>query len=256
MNPMKATQQHPKPVSPVVQVDRLCVRRAGQLIIQDVSLSLMPGSIMSVIGPNGGGKSTLLKVIAGLETPSSGSVVRSSKLKIGYVPQSLHIPEALPLSARSFLSQVQLKLPLGEWQALLQTLEITTWLDLPVHSLSGGQRQRLLLARALKQQPELLLLDEPMQGVDVESQHLLYELIRNWPARYNAAVLLVSHDVEWVMAGTDQVLCMNKHLCCSGRPDQIQDSAEFLGLFAAPRQHYSHHHHCSHEHLESNEVNS
>lgn len=222
----------------------------GALVVQNVSLNLRARNIVTVIGPNGGGKTTLLKLLLGLEKPDSGTVYRRPGLKIGYVPQRLTVDPILPVTAEYFLS-----LSAGGDRAAVRALAEETGvgglLASPLQSLSGGEFQRVLLARALLRRPELLVLDEPAQGVDVTGQALLYELIARISRAHGLSVLMVSHDLHLVMSATDHVVCLNRHVCCEGHPHSVRDDPAFAAMFgqhvAATLAVYTHHH--DHEHL-------
>lgn len=218
-------------------------------VIQNVSLILHPGNIVTVIGPNGSGKTTLLKLLLGLETPDSGTVVRRPGLRIGYMPQRLAIDPILPVTVEWFL-----KLSAGKDANRIADLAmetgITHLMKSRLQSVSGGEFQRVLLARALLCNPDLLVLDEPAQGVDVNGQAVFYDLIAHVSRNHNAAVLMVSHDLHLVMSSTDQVLCLNHHICCSGEPHSVRGDPAFIELFgkhvAESLAIYTHHH--DHEH--------
>jgi zinc transport system ATP-binding protein len=216
-----------------------------KVILEDVSLSLMPGKIMTLIGPNGAGKTTLLKVMLNLIPVSRGKLIRKSGLKIGYMPQKLDINPTLPMTVERLLSlgtpertskiQSQIDNCLKEVGAFaLKHSRLTV--------LSGGEMQRVMLARALLISPDLLVLDEPMQGVDVLGQEELYQLIAKIRDNRGCSVLLVSHDLHLVMAASDEVVCLNTHVCCSGHPSKVSVDPSYQKLFVAPYKH-------DHDHL-------
>lgn len=216
-------------------------------VIQNVDVRLTRGNIVTVIGPNGSGKTTLLKLLLGLETPDSGSITRAPGLKIGYMPQKLTVDPILPVTVEWFL-----KLS-ANGHAIAPTAAETGITDLlkeKLQSLSGGEMQRVLLARALLCNPDLLVLDEPAQGVDVNGQATLYDLISQVSKKHNISVLMVSHDLHLVMSSTDHVICLNHHICCSGHPHSVRGDPAFTELFgphvAASLAVYTHHH--DHEH--------
>lgn len=223
-------------------------------VLDNISLTITAGQIITLIGPNGCGKSTLTKVLLGLQKANSGKITRKRGLRVGYMPQKLQLDERLPLTVRGFL-----RLTKGchhnDIDAWLERLNIKTLRDQSVHNLSGGEWQRVLLARALLIKPELLVLDEPVQGVDVQGQLELYQLIPQLRDELGCAVLMVSHDLHLVMAATDEVICLNGHICCSGHPDTVSADPAYLELFGrkleSPIAHYTHHHdheHCSETH--------
>jgi zinc transport system ATP-binding protein len=236
--------------TPLITANHMWVRRrtsmAEKVILEDVSLALMPAKIMTLIGPNGAGKTTLLKVLLDLMPVSSGTLTRKPGLKIGYMPQKLDINPTLPMTVECLLS-------LGTTERLskIQTLIDTCLKEVGAHALkysqltvlSGGEMQRVMLARALLTAPHLLVLDEPMQGVDVLGQEELYHLIARIRDNRGCAVLLVSHDLHLVMAASDEVVCLNTHVCCSGHPNQVTADPMYQKLFVAPYKHDHDHRH-------------
>jgi zinc transport system ATP-binding protein len=226
---------------------------ANRAVLQAVNLSLVPGRIVTLIGPNGAGKTTLVKIVLGLLQPDTGRVQRSAQLRVGYMPQKLHIDPTLPLQVERFLQFANSDL--AACLAALQRVGIAHLIKQPVSGLSGGEMQRMLLARALLRKPNLLVLDEPVQGVDVTGQEALYQLIGELRDELNCGILMVSHDLHLVMAATDEVVCLNQHVCCHGTPQQVSVDPEFVALFGAKTALYTHHH--DHEHdLHSGVVNS
>lgn len=221
---------------------------AGQSVLQDVQLSVKPGEIVTLIGPNGAGKTTLVRAVLGLLKPDSGSVWRKPKLRVGYMPQKLHVDATLPLSVLRFLRLVP-GVTRSHVQSALAEVGAEQVIDSPLQSISGGELQRVLLARALLREPELLVLDEPVQGVDVAGQAELYRLITQLRDRHGCGVLMVSHDLHLVMSTTDQVVCLNRHVCCSGHPEQVSGDPAFVELFGKNAQSLAiYHHHHDHAH--------
>ena len=232
----------------LIRLTGVGVTFAGQNVLQDVQLSVKPGEIVTLIGPNGAGKTTLVRAVLGLLKPDSGSVWRKPKLRVGYMPQKLHVDATLPLSVLRFLRLVP-GVTRADVQAALSEVGAEQVIDSPLQSISGGELQRVLLARALLREPELLVLDEPVQGVDVAGQAELYSLITRLRDRYGCGVLMVSHDLHLVMSTTDQVVCLNRHVCCSGHPEQVSFDPAFVELFGEDAKSlavYTHHH--DHEH--------
>jgi zinc transport system ATP-binding protein len=216
-------------------------------ILHDVSLELQAGKILTVIGPNGAGKSTLVRILLGFQKPDSGEVWLREKLNIGYVPQKISINDLMPLTVSRFISLA--KTSASDSQLLLDEIGIGHLAKHDIQALSGGEFQRVLLVRALLNKPELLILDEPAQGVDVLGQAELYEKISQLKDRYGFGVLMISHDLHLVMKNTDQVLCLNQHICCSGQPEDVSKHPEYQRLFGnLPTEGlavYTHHHnHC------------
>ncbi|WP_367986913.1 zinc ABC transporter ATP-binding protein ZnuC [Vibrio sp. NTOU-M3] len=235
-------------MSTLVELNQIGVQFDDRAVLENVSLTIKRGEITTLIGPNGAGKSTLVKVLLGLQTQYTGTLKKSKGLKIGYVPQKLKLNDSLPLSVRRFLCLA------GRFskQELLDALKLVGaehLLDANMHSLSGGENQRVLLSRALLRRPDLLVLDEPAQGVDVQGQIDLYDLIDTLRHRFNCGVFMVSHDLHLVMAKTDDVICLHHHVCCSGSPAAITQHPKYIALFGNARQetlalyHHQHDHH-------------
>ncbi|POP76081.1 zinc ABC transporter ATP-binding protein ZnuC [Pseudomonas syringae] len=232
----------------LIRLDKVAVTLSGQNVLDDIQLSVKPGEIVTLIGPNGAGKTTLVRAVLGLLKPDSGSVWRKPKLRVGYMPQKLHVDQTLPLSVLRFLRLV----PGVDRTAAASALEEVgagKVIDSPIQGISGGEMQRVLLARALLRKPELLVLDEPVQGVDVAGQAELYSLITRLRDRHQCGVLMVSHDLHLVMSTTDQVVCLNRHVCCSGHPEQVSHDPAFVELFGNNAQSLAiYHHHHDHAH--------
>ena len=218
-------------MGPLVAGRGLAVVRQGRRILDGVDLAVSPGEIVTLIGPNGAGKSTLVRVLIGLERPDEGAVTARPGLRIGYSPQLLALDPALPLDVRRFLT---LGTPAGRERlaAVLARVGLAEpLLRRQMRALSGGEQHRVLLARALLREPDLLVLDEPLSGVDVSGQLELYALIDRIREETGAGVLLVSHDLHLVMARTDRVLCLDGHVCCAGRPVEVARDPAFVRLF-------------------------
>lgn len=233
---------------PLITVSQLSVRFNDRTAVDQVSLRICRGDILTIIGPNGAGKTTLIKALLGLQKPTSGRVLRQPGLVIGYVPQNLHMETTLPLSVRRFMALSGQPAPVCD-QALART-GIGHLRRSSIHHLSGGEKQRLLLARALVRRPDLLVLDEPAQGVDINGQAALYNLIRELRDELNCGVIMISHDLHLVMAATDQVLCLNQHVCCTGSPADISRDPAFVETFgrSVAESVAVYHHHHNHRH--------
>lgn len=235
---------------PLITLRGITKAYGDRKILDAVDLTLLPEQILTLIGPNGAGKTTLVRIVLGLLAPDGGAVARAPGLRVGYMPQRLAIDPTLPLRVKRFL---QLAEPDAHRCALaLAETGIPHLLDHPVQSLSGGETQRMLLARALLRQPNLLVLDEPVQGVDVAGQEALYQLIHQLRARLGCGILMVSHDLHLVMAATDQVVCLNRHVCCQGSPQQVSINPAFVELFGARTALYAHNHDHVHDPLHGN----
>ena len=233
---------------PLIELAGIDVAFGRRPALSDVSLLVMPGEIVTVIGPNGAGKTTLLRVALGLQKPDAGRIQRRPDLRVGYLPQRLAIDETLPLTVKRFLTLA----PGARMDITAALAEVGAGhtLTLPVQTLSGGELQRVLLARALLREPQLLVLDEPVQGVDIAGQAELFTLIRRLRDARGCGVLLVSHDLHLVMAATDRVLCLNHHVCCSGAPAEVSRDPAYRALFGAAVEGfalYAHHHDHSHD---------
>jgi zinc transport system ATP-binding protein len=235
--------------SPLVSVRNLSVRSGDTLLVNDVSLTVNRGEIVTLIGPNGSGKSTTLKAILGILKPPHGSVQVAPQTRIGYVPQKLEINWSMPLAVQRFMRLTR-RHSRTEIREALALTGVQHLLQREMSALSGGEFQRVLIARAMACRPDLLVLDEPVQGVDFNAEVDIYQLIANLRDSHDCGVLLVSHDLHIVMAQTDTVVCLNGHVCCSGTPQAVASSIEFQNLFAAGGAPslaiYQHHHDHSH----------
>lgn len=208
----------------------LTVRFGGADILAGVSLTINPAEIVTIVGPNGSGKSTLLRALLGIQSLAAGQVTRRPGLRLGYVPQRLHIDRPMPMTARRFLS-LPSRCTDAQAKQVLTRCGVAGVENRQLADLSGGQLQRVLLARALLNEPELLILDEPTQGLDQPGEAAFYQLIEDVRRETGAAVLLVSHDLHVVMAASDRVICLNGHVCCEGTPDVVRDAPEYRALF-------------------------
>ncbi|MEH6446792.1 MAG: zinc ABC transporter ATP-binding protein ZnuC [Oceanospirillaceae bacterium] len=233
----------------IVKLEQVNVSFSGKKVIDNVSFNLHTNCITTLIGPNGAGKTTLVKTVLGLVAADSGSVWKKPGLVIGYVPQKLHIDSTFPLTVRRFL-QISRSLSKQAITEAVVSVSVEHLLDSSIHGLSGGEMQRVLLARALLRNPQLLVLDEPVQGVDINGQIALYQLISEIREARGCGVLMISHDLHLVMSATDHVICMNQHICCSGHPEKITSDPSYIDLFGASSAKtmalYEHHH--NHDH--------
>lgn len=232
----------------LLSASHLSVTLSGSVLVEDVSLTIGSREIIVLIGPNGSGKTTLLRALLGL-VPSTGTLTRKPGLRIGYVPQHFARDASLPLTVRRLMS---LGGPIShaEADAALARTAIAGIAHKQVATLSGGEMARVLLARAIVQKPDLLLLDEPLAGVDVAGEAALYRLIADLRDELNCSVLLVSHDLHVVMAQASRVICLNRHICCEGSADAVVQDPAFTAMFgartAAELGLYAHHHDHSH----------
>ena len=212
-------------MSALLQASDISVALGGVLVLDRVSLAVEPGEIVTVLGPNGSGKSTLLRALLGIVPLSGGSVGREAGLRLGYVPQRLGFDASLPMTVRRFLS-LPLRVGDREASAALQRVGLEDVGLRQMSALSGGQLQRVLLARALLASPQLLVLDEPTQGLDQPGEAAFYRLIEEVRRETGAGVLMVSHDLHVVMAASDRVICLNHHICCEGTPRVVSNAPE------------------------------
>ena len=239
----------------LLSLEGVGVQKDGRWLVRNVDLQVGRREIVSLIGPNGSGKSTTVKLSLGILTPDEGNVFRSDKVRTGYVPQRLSIDRTVPLSVRRL---IELGRRRGDEtvETALEAVGIPELVDAQVQNLSGGEFQRALLARAIVGKPDLLVLDEPVQGVDFAGEIALYELIANLRDETGCGVLLVSHDLHVVMAATDRVVCLNGHVCCTGTPEVVASSPEYAQLFGSSAAEalaiYRHHH--DHTHLPDGRV--
>jgi len=233
----------------LIKAQNLCLNIAGRQILEAVSVEVKQGEIVTLVGPNGSGKSSLVRLLLNLSKPDSGRVDQKENLRIGYMPQKIHIDPVLPLSVKRFLQLVG-DITQSEINQVAEQVEVVSLLNHPVQDISGGEFQRVLLARALLRKPDLLVLDEPAQGVDINGQQQLYQLISSIRDQLGCGVLMVSHDLHLVMAATDQVLCLNTHICCQGHPEDVSKHPEYLKLFGSSLDGlavYTHHHDHTHD---------
>ncbi len=238
-------QQQALNAAGLIELKNIHVRIDQRDILKNIDFTLHEREIVTLIGPNGAGKSTLIKVLLGILKPSSGQIISAKKLKFSYVPQKFNPSHSLPLRVCDLLALEKCEASVKE--EIIRDTGIAKLQQAKVQQLSGGERQRVLIARALLRQPDVLVLDEPMQGLDIQSEAELYDYVRSLPEKYGCAVLMVSHDLQWVMQGTHRVVCLNKHICCSGLPENVQQHPEYQAIFGTNRVFYQHHHdHCAH----------
>ena len=239
----------------LVDVAGAGVKRDGRWLVEGVDLAIRRGEIVTMIGPNGSGKSTTAKLVTGVLKPTAGTVSRRPGLRIGYVPQKLAIDWTMPLTVRRLMTLTG-SYGADEIAAALAATGVSHLADAEVQHLSGGEFQRALLARAMIRRPDLLVLDEPVQGVDFSGEVALYDLIGQIRDETQCGILLISHDLQVVMAATDTVIYLNGHVCCRGTPDSVARSPEYLSLFGARAASalavYQHHH--DHTHLPDGRV--
>lgn len=216
----------------LIDVENVSVRYGARTVLSHVSLSVLPGEIVTIVGPNGSGKTSLLRAIIGAVKPSNGRVLRDPGVRVGYVPQRLHIDETLPMTVARFL-----KLPGGVAESAigsaLSKAGVPDLAKAQMSQLSGGQFQRVLLARALISEPDILLLDEATQGLDQRGSAAFYQQIERVRQETGCAVLMISHELHVVMSASDRVICLNGHVCCEGTPAVVASAPEYRALFGS-----------------------
>ena len=227
----------------------LWLARSGRAILQGVDIDIAQGEILTLIGPNGAGKTTLVRVLLGLEAPDKGTIQRKAGLVVGYVPQRFEVDRAIPLTVDRFV-QLGRRAEDEEIERALADVGAGKLGDRQLSELSGGELQRVVLARALVGSPGILVLDEPVRGIDYAGEAELYTLIGRLRSERGFGVLLVSHDLHVVMAQSDRVICLNRHVCCSGVPQSVAQHPEYARLFGpqAARAFALYHHHHDHRH--------
>ena len=233
----------------LIAATQLNLQLGGRAVLEQVDVQVRAGEIVTLVGPNGSGKTSLIRVLLGLLPVDSGTIQRRPGLRIGYMPQRLHIDAELPLTVKRFLSLAG-NVANAALDIACQRCGIEHLLRKPLQSISGGEFQRVLLARALLRKPDLLVLDEPAQGVDINGQTQLYQLIAEIRTELGCGVLMVSHDLHLVMAATDHVLCLNTHICCTGHPEAVSRHPEYLKLFGGALEGmavYTHRHDHTHD---------
>ena len=234
----------------LVSLDNAGVFMSDKWLVRGVSLDVRRGEIVTLIGPNGSGKSTTAKMALGVVNPSEGSAQCRRDIRVSYVPQKLAVDWTMPLTVTRFMALSRAANE-NEVQRALSSTGIEHLKNAQVRNLSGGEFQRVLLARAMVNKPELLVLDEPVQGVDFNGEIALYRLIEEIRGELNCGIILISHDLHVVMSSTNKVICLNGHVCCSGSPEAVASAPEFRTLFgdraANELAFYKHNH--DHEHL-------
>lgn len=234
--------------SVLIRAEAVSLRDGNRELLRDIDLSICSGEIITLIGPNGAGKTSLVNVLLGLRASSTGKISRLPKLRVGYMPQKLVVNPLLPLTVKRFLALVDNQR--NHMEYVLERCGVQNLFNRSLHNLSGGEFQRILLARALLRKPQLLVLDEPVQGVDISSQNQLYQLIANLRDELGCGILMVSHDLHLVMAAADHVICLNQHICCHGRPESVSTHPAYLKLFGNAVDSlatYTHHHDHGHD---------
>jgi len=233
----------------LVKLENAGVQRTSKWLVKGISFEISQGQIVTLIGPNGSGKTTTAKMILNIMNADEGQITRNTD-KMAYVPQKINIDWTMPLRVIDFMKITN---NLNDNQVIesLTTTGVDKHLYNQIHNLSGGEFQRVLIARAIAKKPDLLVLDEPVQGVDYNGEIALYNLIKKISVNLNCGILLISHDMHFVMSTTDHVVCLNGHICCSGTPSSVVKNPEYIKLFGEHNSetlsYYQHHHDHSHD---------
>ena len=241
------SQPTPAPADSLLVARGLSLARGGRPILEHVDIHIAPGEIVTLIGPNGAGKTTLVRTLLGLEQADAGSIVRRPGLRIGYAPQRFDRDPAIPMTVARFLA-LGAKTDRGAIAKALDEVGAGPVIERQLVQLSGGELQRVVLARALIRDPALLVLDEPVRGVDYVGEAELYWLIGRIRTERGLGVLLVSHDLHVVMAQSDRVICLNRHVCCHGVPETVAKHPEYVALFGASMERAFAIYHHDHDH--------
>ena len=240
----------------LIKISSLDVKYGYKTVLKNMNLTLDAGEIVTIVGPNGSGKTSLLKAIIGAVQPADGKIAIKSKLKIGYIPQRLNFDTTLPITVERFMTLTE-KVDKSTYKSALETAGVPEILRSQMSSLSGGQFQRVLLARALLGAPEILILDEATQGLDQPGSAAFYRQIEQVRQNTGCAVLMISHDLHVVMSASDRVICLNGHVCCEGTPSAVVSAPEYQELFGAGTEGalalYRHDHDHVHEHVNPSE---
>jgi zinc transport system ATP-binding protein len=236
----------------VIKFDKIYKKFNSKIVLENISFSINKGEIVTIIGPNGAGKTTIAKLALNIESPSAGKIIKKKNLVIGYVPQKLELNPNLPLDVKSFLEILSGKDSLSndECKGALEASMLGIDIFQSVSILSGGQIQRLLISAAMLRKPDLLILDEPLQGLDINGQANFYNIIDSIRKNYNTAILMISHDLFTVMKKSSEVICLNKHICCRGKSEDLIDQDKYLKVFGIESQNigiYKHEHNHIHE---------
>ncbi len=239
----------------LITVQGLGVTYGANAVLRNVGLTVEPGEIVTIVGPNGSGKTSLLKAIIGATRPTAGRVTLKPGLRIGYVPQKLHIDPTLPITVERFLRLTD-RVSRADCASALEAAGVPDLLKRQMSMLSGGQFQRVLLARALIKAPDVLLLDEATQGLDQSGSAAFYRQIETVRQETGCAILMISHELHVVMSASDRVICLNGHVCCEGTPAVVASAPEYRALFgtgtggalALYRHEHDHNHDHDHDH--------
>ena len=219
-----------KLINSLIRASNVSVYKNQKAILKNIDIEIIKKDFISIIGPNGAGKTMLLKCLMGFYKPDVGQIERKKSLKIGYMPQNINIVNTMPISVKSFIT-LRKKFDEFSFKQVVSETQTSALVNKQLSILSGGEMQRVLLARSLLNNPELLILDEPAQNLDISGQMSFYKLLQSIYKNRDLSILMVSHDLHLVMVSTKSVLCLSNHVCCSGKPQQIAEDPEFISMF-------------------------
>ncbi|WP_395476945.1 ATP-binding cassette domain-containing protein [Rickettsia endosymbiont of Pantilius tunicatus] len=228
-------------MQPIIEFNNVSKKFGNKLPINNVSFTVKKNNITTLIGPNGAGKTTIVRLMLGLEKPTSGEIIIDPKLKIGYVPQKFNLSSDLPITVKKFLDLLAPNNPASDIKEIHSFIDLERLKDQEISTLSGGQFQKVVLASSLLSNPNLIILDEPLQSLDVTSQQEFYQLISLIRKKLDITVFMISHDLFTVIKNSDQVICLNGHICCTGTPNAITPNSDFSNALSS-LGFYTHHH--------------
>lgn len=219
-----------KLINSLIRASNVSVYKNQKAILKNIDIKINKKDFISIIGPNGAGKTMLLKCLMGFYKPDVGQIERKKSLKIGYMPQNINIVNTMPITVKNFIT-LRKKFDEFSFKQVVSETQTSALVNKQLSILSGGEMQRVLLARSLLNNPELLILDEPAQNLDISGQMSFYKLLQSIYTNRDLSILMVSHDLHLVMVSTKSVLCLSNHVCCSGKPQQIAEDPEFISMF-------------------------
>lgn len=232
----------------LLELENISLKSDKDYILKNISFNIEKNKITTLIGPNGGGKTSIAKIILGIITPSSGKLIKKFKYKIGYMPQKIELNPTIPITANDFL-----KLTTGknikfdeDISSILKRLNLTNCLNEQLINLSGGELQKVIFVKSIITKPDLLILDEPTQYMDINAINEFYSILDELKKQNKYSIILISHDLNIVMKKTDSVLCINNHICCAGSPSSVHNHPDYLSLFKSEIGIYQHIHNHKH----------
>lgn len=228
-------------MQPIIEFHNVSKKFGNKLPINNISFTVKKNNITTLIGPNGAGKTTIVRLMLGLEKPTSGEIIIDPRLKIGYVPQKFNLSSDLPITVKKFLDLLAPNNLANDIKEIHSFIDLERLKDQEISTLSGGQFQKIVLASSLLSKPDLIILDEPLQSLDVTSQQEFYQLISLIRKKLDITVFMISHDLFTVIKNSDQVICLNGHICCTGTPNAITPNSDFSNALSS-LGFYTHHH--------------